>query len=397
MNLLNDLIYKACPNGIPYFEMDSLGTFFGGITGKSKTDFIDGNAAFITYRNVYTNPSLDINPEDRVKIGKDEKQRSLEYGDVIFTGSSETPDECGISSVVTSVPDQKLYLNSFCFVFRFNDPSIMDPNFAKYLFRSSELRKQIGKTASGVTRYNVSKKLMGKVVIPVPPKDIQLEIVRILENFELLLVDLKEEHECRLKQIEWCKMELLNSIAGDSGVKLDDCCSLEKGKTPIQKAVPGEYPLVVTTSERKSANMFQFDAASVCIPLVSSRGHGVACLNQVYYQEGKFALGNILCAVTPQNGSGLDAKFLYYYLNHKKDTLIVPLMKGGANVSLTVDSLRKIRITIPTMEDQKKIVDVLDEMIEFCDCISEEIENRQIQYDYYRDLLLDFNRVYGEG
>ena len=98
--------------------------------------------------------------------------------------------------------------------------------------------------------------------------------------------------------------------------RLGDCCRLEKGNTPIQKATPGEYPLVVTTTERKTSNTYQFDEPSVCIPLISSRGHGVACLNQVYYQEGCFALGNILCAVTPKDHKELSARFLYYYLNH---------------------------------------------------------------------------------
>ena len=60
-------------------------------------------------------------------------------------------------------------------------------------------------------------------------------------------------------------------------VKLGDVCTILKGKTPIQKAIPGEYPLVVTTSERKSCKDYQFDCSAVCIPLVSSRGHGVAC------------------------------------------------------------------------------------------------------------------------
>lgn len=83
------------------------------------------------------------------------------------------------------------------------------------------------------------------------------------------------------------------------------------------------------------------------MPLVSSRGHGVACLNQIYYQEGKFALGNILCGVTPQNSNFLSAEYLYYYLNFKKDVLIVPLMKGGANVSLTVNALRGVEVVVP--------------------------------------------------
>ena len=73
-----------------------------------------------------------------MKIADGEKQRTLQYGDVVFTGSSETPDECGISSVVTVKTEEKLYLNSFCFFFRINDLSIMLQDFEKHLFRSSD-------------------------------------------------------------------------------------------------------------------------------------------------------------------------------------------------------------------------------------------------------------------
>ena len=158
MSQLEELIQQLCPDGVEYKALGELGAFFGGLTGKSKDDFTNGNAKFITYKNVYSNPALQIDIEDRVKIAEDEKQRTLQYGDVIFTGSSETPDECGISSVVTVQTKERLYLNSFCFFFRFNDLSIMLPDFAKHLFRSSNLRYQIGKTASGVTRFKVKKK-----------------------------------------------------------------------------------------------------------------------------------------------------------------------------------------------------------------------------------------------
>lgn len=159
MSKLDKLINEFCPDGVKYEPLGKLGKFYGGITGKSKEDFYDGNAKFITYKNVYSNPSLEIEIEDKVKISENENQRTLEYGDVIFTGSSETPDECGISSVLTTPTNEKLYLNSFCFIFRFDDVSIMLPSFSKHLFRSNKLRYQIGKTASGVTRFNVSKNL----------------------------------------------------------------------------------------------------------------------------------------------------------------------------------------------------------------------------------------------
>ena len=76
MSRLEELIAELCPDGVEYKTLGELGSFYGGITGKSKEDFKDGNAIFITYRNVYLNPALDVAPEDRVKIAPNEKQRT---------------------------------------------------------------------------------------------------------------------------------------------------------------------------------------------------------------------------------------------------------------------------------------------------------------------------------
>ena len=203
-----------CPNWVEYKTMGELGDFYGGVSGKTKDDFRDGNAKFITYRNVYSNPALNLDIEDRVKIAEGERQNTLQYGDVIFTGSSETPDECGFSSVITQPTAEKLYLNSFCFFFRFHDLELMLPNFAKHLFRSENLREQIGRTASGVTRYNVSKEKMKKIVIPIPPIEEQKRIAEILDKFDKLCNDLSEglpaEIEARQKQYEYYRDKLLS-------------------------------------------------------------------------------------------------------------------------------------------------------------------------------------------
>lgn len=206
MSKLEELIKELCPDGVDNYYLGDIGKFYGGLTGKSKDDFKDGNAKFITYKNVYSNPALDINPVETVKILPNENQRTLEYGDIIFTGSSETPDECGFSSVVTHIPTGNLYLNSFCFIYRLNDKSILLPDFSKHLFRSENLRYQICKTASGVTRFNVSKDKMAKVKIPVPPLPVQEEIVRILDSF----TELTAELAARKKQYEYYRDKLLS-------------------------------------------------------------------------------------------------------------------------------------------------------------------------------------------
>ena len=123
-------------------------------------------------------------------------------------------------------------------------------------------------------------------------------------------------------------------------IKLGDYCDIIKGKTGIQKAVPGEYPLVVTAKNRLSHNEFQFDETAILIPLVSSTGHGHASINRLHYQEGKFALGTILCALIIKDSTIINPRFLFIYLSYFKDHLLVPLMKGAANVTLSIKKIK---------------------------------------------------------
>ena len=141
-------------------------------------------------------------------------------------------------------------------------------------------------------------------------------------------------------------------------VKIGDICKIEKGSTGIASATPGKYPLVVTAAERKTCSTFQFDTEAVCIPLVSSSGHGKKSLNNVHYQQGKFALGTILAAVIPNNPNELSARYLHQYLLFYKDSLLVTLMKGAANVSLSMKDIAKVEIPLPPIEEQQKLAEL---------------------------------------
>ena len=141
-------------------------------------------------------------------------------------------------------------------------------------------------------------------------------------------------------------------------VKIGDVCKIVKGATGIASAEPGEYPLVVTAVERKTCSTFQFDCEAVCIPLVSSSGHGKKSLNNVHYQSGKFALGTILCAVIPNNSEELDARYLHQYLQFYKDTALVPLMKGAANVSLSMKDIAGVSIPLPPIKRQRELAEM---------------------------------------
>ena len=195
---------------VEWKSLEELGNFYGGLSGKSKDDFQDGNAKFVTYMNVYSNMSLDLTIVDMVKVGEDEKQNSIKYGDILFTGSSETPDDCGMSCVVTRHVDEPIYLNSFCFGFRFDDVEKFEPDFLKHYFRCIAMRKAISLTASGVTRFNVSKKRFGKIQIPLLAVSKQQEIVSHLDTFTTLISNLESELDMRRKQYEHYRNQLLD-------------------------------------------------------------------------------------------------------------------------------------------------------------------------------------------
>ena len=138
--------------------------------------------------------------------------------------------------------------------------------------------------------------------------------------------------------------------------KLWEICDIEKGKTGIAKAREGEYPLIATAEDFKSSDSYDFDCKAVCIPLVSSTGHGHASINRLHYYKGKFALGTILAKVTSRDENVLNTQYLYIYLSFLKDEVLVTLMKGSANVSLTITSLKELEIPIPPINIQNKLI-----------------------------------------
>src|SRR5260370_21977690 len=109
---------------------------------------------------------------------------------------------------------------------------------------------------------------------------------------------------------------------------LGELCRLIKGTSPISKTPPGPYPLVTTGEEHRTAISFQFDAEAVCIPLISSTGHGHASLKRVHYQAGKFALANILVAAPLRSHLCISTTFFARYLIFTNRRFICPLMTG---------------------------------------------------------------------
>ncbi|MGL2337959.1 restriction endonuclease subunit S [Helicobacter pylori] len=210
---LKTLLQTLAPKGVEFRKLGDIGEFYGGLVGKSKKSFSQGNKFYVPYINVFNNPQLDLNALESVQIGDKEKQNTIQLGDVLFTGSSENLEDCAMSCVVTQKIEKDIYLNSFCFGFRFFDKNLFNPSFLKHFLRDYNFRKNISKVANGVTRFNVSKQLLSQITIPIPPLEIQQEIVKILDQFSLLTTDLlagiPAEIKARKKQYEYYREKLL--------------------------------------------------------------------------------------------------------------------------------------------------------------------------------------------
>ena len=162
--------------------MGDMGTTYGGLTGKSKDDFGHGAAWFVPYTNVFDNPVGDSTRLERVEI--DPSQNVVRRGDALFTVSSETPEEVGMSSVWPSDLDD-LYLNSFCFGYR-QDGSF-DPSYLAYMLRADSFRNQIEMLAQGISRFNISKGKVMEIEVPVPNKREQARIGRLFVDLDSLI------------------------------------------------------------------------------------------------------------------------------------------------------------------------------------------------------------------
>ena len=163
-------------------KLGDMGTAFGGLTGKSKEDFGHGAAWFVPYTNVFDNPVGDASRLERVEI--DPSQNVVRGGDALFTVSSETPEEVGMSCVWPSDLDN-LYLNSFCFGYR--QDGTFDPSYLAYMLRADSFRNQVEMLAQGISRFNISKGKVMEIEVPVPDKEEQTLIGRFFVDLDNLI------------------------------------------------------------------------------------------------------------------------------------------------------------------------------------------------------------------
>lgn len=195
----NECSWNECTLG-------SIGETYNGLSGLSKDNFEKGNSRYITYKSIFDNNILIEDLTENVELNN-KTQNNVKKGDLFFTGSSETPEEVGMVSVLTFDIDE-CYLNSFCFGYRLKDTKTINPLFLAYYLRSPIMRNKIQILAQGSTRFNLSKKEILKLKIEIPCINEQLKIIDLLQNTDKLINNVSKQ----INEINLFKKSLLQQM-----------------------------------------------------------------------------------------------------------------------------------------------------------------------------------------
>ena len=198
-----EIRFKGFTDAWEQRKLGEMGQTYTGLSGKTKDDFGHGQARFVTYMNVFSNPIS--NPEMTEPIEIDPKQNEVEVGDVFFTTSSETPEEVGMSSILLEKRG-KTYLNSFCFGFRPSEK--IDSYYLAYMLRSESARAKITLLAQGISRYNISKNKVMEIAVSLPSLDEQKMIGQYFSQLDHLIT----LHQRELEKLQNIKKSMLEKM-----------------------------------------------------------------------------------------------------------------------------------------------------------------------------------------
>ncbi|MDR2383064.1 MAG: restriction endonuclease subunit S [Prevotellaceae bacterium] len=379
-------------------NLSELGKTFGGLTGKTSDDFGSGQP-YVTYKQIFNSSRVDLTKCEFVTIANNEKQNTLEYGDILFTMSSETPEEIGFSSVLLECFKSPLYLNSFCFSFRPNNLDELRPAFSQYLFHSTIYRKSICILAQGITRFNISKTILLNLNLPIPPNPKeQQKIADCLSSLdELICVQI-----LKLEALKIHKKGLMQQLFPDEGK------TIPKLRFPKFRDA-GEwiqYQLGNLFSERQETGFINLPLLSLTekegiIPQEETKRkdnsnsdkskylrvyHGDIAYNTMRMWEGRSAFVDMEGLVSPaytvcKPNANTDSLFFSYYF--KTQPLIRQFHKYSQGLvsdtlSLKFLSFSTILIQTPLKHEQQKIADVLSIIDELISVQSRKLETLKI-------------------
>lgn len=317
------------------------------------------------------------------------KLRVANHGDVVIVAAGETVDDIG--NGVAWLGEKDVVIHDACFSYK----STLNPKYVSYFLRTSSFKKQIKKYISTGKISSINEKGLSMAKIPIPSPEIQIEIVRILDEFTELVseitAELTTELPARKKQYNYYRDQLLTFSDDEAEWKpLEELCHFVSSGRNKKKSAEGNYPVFGSTGIIGRTDEYSYDKKQILVARVGANA------GYVHLADGKYDVSDNTIIVNVKENYNL--KFLFYILVNMN---LRQYAKGAGQPLITSGQLKEFKIPIPWPNDPKKSLEVqariaatLDEFDVLTNAITErlphEIELRQKQYEYYRDLLLSF-------
>ena len=382
MSRLDDLIAELCPDGVEYKTLKEIATDIYRGSGIKRDEVTESGIPCVRYGEIYTTYNIwfdeCVSHTDENKIAN---KKYFEYGDILFAITGESVED--IAKSIAYVGHEKCLAGGDIVVMKHNE----DPKYLAYALSTTDARSQKskGKVKSKVVHSSVPA--IQDISVPVPPLEVQREIVRVLDHFTLLSAELSAELKARKQQYEYYTDRVFLSENNALQLPLTELVDIRTGKLDANaRTEDGEYPFFTCDAKPYRIDKYAFDDEAI---LVSGNGSQIGHVN---YYNGKFNAYQRTYVFT--GFVGVIPKYLLLYLKRYIREYCMTNAKKGSVPYITLPMLKNFKVILPSLERQREIVDILDKFATLCDNISEglpaEIQARQNQYEYYRDNLLSF-------
>ena len=275
---------------------------------------------------------------------------------------------------------------------RIHDTSEISPGFLFQVLGSESFFRFFTKHSRGAKMPRGDKKEVLKYVRPVPPLEVQHEIVKILDTFTDLESELESELEARRLQFRFYQEKILLPCDDTPWTTLSDIADIGTGNRNTNEASStGTYPFFVRSQEPLLSNSYQFDETAII-----TAGDGVGVGRVFHFVRGKYALHQRAYRISPQSEL-VEPKFLFYWIRFD-----FPRYLTTTSVHASVTSLRRpmflnYRVPLPPLPAQRQIIHILDTFDALVNNLTSglpaELNARRQQYEYYRDKLLTFKEL----
>ena len=393
MSKLDKLLRELCPDGV---ECVKLGTLCSLITKQTGFDYTNHIKA-----RLLMEPAENAVPYIQTKFfaGKNFNYQTDYYVpmDIVEQFPKITLDEkCILFSIVGASignvglfpGERKCFLGGAICVAKVLPQ--YDVDYVYYCVESHNVQHQIRRKTKGAGQATITVEDIREFEIPLPPIEIQSEIVRILDNFTNLTAELVKELTARKTQYGYYRNKFLDFESSVSVKTIGDICDVVVGGEPPTDCIKGDvrdsthiYPVWGNGKEVYGySGTYKIDRDAV---VISSIG---ANTGAVYYKEAFFTPIIRLKVILPKDNR-INARFLFHALS---GTTIKS--KSSSVPNMNANEIKAIKIPVPPLDVQNRIVNVLDNFEKICSDLNiglpAEIEARQKQYEYYRDKLLTF-------